>query len=472
MKRKKKPKAVNVVVKNKKHKMPEQNPKKRIKNFREVALGYDSKTAIAEAKRCLHCVNKPCVKGCPVNIDIPAFVKLISEEKFSESIKKIRESSNLPAVCGRVCPYERQCEGECTLARTGQPLGIGHLERFVSDYERKKGFGKKKLPPQTGKKIAVVGSGPAGLTCAGDLAKMGHKVRILEALHEAGGVLTYGIPEFRLPKEIVKSEIDYMKNYLGVEIEYDMVVGKTVTVDELKKEYDAVFIGTGAGLPHWLGVPGENLNCIYSSNEFLTRVNLMKAYKFPEYDTPIKVGKSVVTIGAGNVSVDCARTALRLGAKTSCIAYRRTEKEAPARIEEIQHAKEEGVNFRFLTQPVRFIGNKEGCVVKMECVKMKLGEPDETGRRKPIPIKNSNFVTKVDTVIIAIGERPNPLLEKATKGLKTSEHGTIVVDENQMTSIPGVFAGGDISTGAATVILAMGAGKNAAKAIDEYVKRR
>lgn len=459
-----------MAVKKKKNKMPEQDPKNRVKNFGEVALGYDKKTAIEESKRCLHCVNKPCVKGCPVNIDIPSFVKFISEGKFGEASKKIRESSDLPAICGRVCPYERQCEGECTLGKTGEPLGIGHLERFVSDYERKKGFGKIKLPKLTGKHIAVVGSGPAGLTCAGDLAKMGHSVTILEALHEAGGVLTYGIPDFRLPNEILNSEIAYIKS-LGVKIEHDVVVGKTVTIDELKKDYDAVFIGTGAGLPHWLGVRGENLNCIYSSNEFLARVNLMKAYEFPKYDTPVRIGKKVVTIGAGNVSIDCARTALRLGAKKSYIVYRRTEKEAPARIEEIKHANQEGVKFRFLTQPVSFSGDKEGCVRKMECVKMKLGKPDESGRRSPIPIKNSNFVMNVDTVIIAIGERPNPLLAKATRGLKTSEHGTIQVDDKQMASIPGVFAGGDITTGAATVILAMGAGKKAASAINEYVKR-
>ncbi len=459
-----------MAVINKKHRMPEQDPKKRVKNFKEVALGYDKRTAIEEAKRCLQCANRPCVGGCPVGIDIPAFVKLISAGKFDAAVKKIRESSNLPAVCGRVCPYERQCEGECTLGKTGQPLGIGHLERFVSDYERKRGIGKPRTPKPTGNRIAVVGSGPAGLTCAGDLAKMGHEVTIFESLHEAGGVLTYGIPDFRLPNEILDSEIRFIKS-LGVEIEHDMVVGKTITVNELLKEFDALFIGTGAGLPYWLNVPGENLNNIYSSNEFLTRVNLMKAYKFPKYDTPVKVGKRVVTIGAGNVSIDCARVALRLGAKNSCIAYRRTEKEAPARIEEIKHAKEEGVKFRFLTQPIRFMGNKEGEVKKMECIKMKLGEPDKTGRRRPLPIKGSNFTMNADTVIIAIGERPNPLLKSATKGLKTSEHGTIEVDENQMTSIPGVFAGGDITTGAATVILAMGAGKKAAEAIDKYVRK-
>ncbi len=459
-----------MAVKNKKHRMPEQDQKKRIRNFEEVALGYDERTAIEEAKRCLQCANKPCVGGCPVSIDIPAFVKLIKERDFDSAIRKIREKSNLPAVCGRVCPYERQCEGVCTLGKTGEPLGIGHLERFVSDYERGRGFEIPKISKPTGKQIAVIGSGPAGLTCAGDLAKMGHKVTIFEALHESGGVLTYGIPDFRLPNEILRSEINYIKS-LGVRIEFDMVVGKTITFEELKKDFEAVFIGTGAGLPRWLRVPGENLNNIYSSNEFLTRVNLMKAYKFPEYDTPIKVGKKVVTIGAGNVSIDCARTALRLGAKESVIAYRRTEKEAPARIEEIKHANEEGVKFRFLTQPVSFIGNKDGEVKKMECIKMRLGEPDKTGRRRPVPIKNSNFFLSVDTVIIAIGEMPNPLLAKATKGLKTSEQGTIVVDENQMTSIPGVFAGGDITTGAATVILAMGAGKKAAEAIDRYVRK-
>lgn len=462
---------MDVAAEKRKNRMAEQDPKERIRNFEEVALGYDEQTAIKEAKRCLQCVNRPCVQGCPVSIEIPVFVKLASEGKFDSAIAKIREKSNLPAVCGRVCPYENQCEGNCTLKKMGDSLGIGHLERFVADYERKKGFKIPEVPQSTGRKIAVIGSGPAGLTCAGDLAKMGHKITLFEALHEAGGVLVYGIPEFRLPKAILRSEIDYIKN-LGVEIRYDAVIGKTITVDELRKKFDAIFIGTGAGLPGWLNVPGENLNGIYSANEFLTRVNLMKAYRFPEYDTPIRVGKHVVTIGAGNVAVDCARTALRLGAEKSCITYRRTEEEAPARIEEIKHAKEEGVEFQFLTQPVRFIGNKNGGVEKMECIRMKLGEPDKSGRRSPVPVEGSNFTVDVDTVIIAIGQNPNPLLMRATKGLKTTEDGTIEADEDGRTSIPGVFAGGDITTGAATVILAMGAGKKSAKAMDEYVRNK
>ncbi len=457
-------------VKKEKHKMPTQDPKKRATNFNEVELGYDEKTAIEEAKRCLHCVNKPCVSGCPVNIEIPSFVKFISEGDFASAIKKIREKSDLPAVCGRVCPYENQCEGVCTLKKMGEPLAIGKLERFASDYERKHGF-KCDLPRPTGKKVAVVGSGPSGLTCAGDLAKMGHSVHIFEALHDGGGVLTYGIPEFRLPKEIVKTEISCIKS-LGVEIEYDVVVGKTVTIDELREEFDAVFIGTGAGLPSWMGIPGENLNGVYSANEFLTRVNFMKAYKFPEYSTPVRVGKIVVTVGAGNVAVDCARTALRLGAKKSIIAYRRSEKEAPARIEEIHHAKEEGIEFKFLTQPMKIIGNGDGEVKGVECVKMRLGEPDNSGRRRPIPIEGSTLTIDADTVIVAIGEKPNPVLTENTNGLKITKKGTIEADENGKTSLKGVFAGGDITTGAATVILAMGAGKKAGKAIDEYLKSK
>jgi glutamate synthase (NADPH/NADH) small chain len=451
--------------------MPAQEPEKRIRNFGEVNLGYDAATAVKEAKRCLQCANRPCVEGCPVRIDIPDFVKLVSEKKFGEAIKKIREKSNLPAVCGRVCPYEKQCEGRCTLGKIGEPLGIGHLERFAADHERKSGFIMPQSSKPTGKQIAVIGSGPAGLTCAGDLAKMGHKVTLFEALHETGGVLAYGIPEFRLPKEILRSEIDYIRK-LGVEISKDMVIGKIATIEELLEDYDAVFIGTGAGLPSWLRVPGENLNGIYSANEFMTRVNLMKAFKFPEYDTPIRLGKNVVTIGAGNVAFDCARTALRLGAERSCIVYRRTDEECTARLEEICHAKEEGVELHFLTQPVRFIGDEKGNVKQMECIQMELGEPDESGRRKPVPVQGSNFVRDVDTVIIAIGQRPNPLLLKATKGLKTAKEGTLEADGDGRTSISGVFAGGDITTGAATVILAMGAGKKAAKAMDEYVMKK
>jgi glutamate synthase (NADPH/NADH) small chain len=451
--------------------MPAQDAKKRIGNFTEVNMGYGERTAIAEAKRCLQCANKPCVGGCPVHIEIRDFVKLVVEGKFGDAISKIRERSNLPAVCGRVCPYENQCEGVCTRGKMGEPVGIGHLERFVADYERRNGFETPALPKSSGKRIAVIGSGPSGLTCAGDLAKMGHKVKIFEALSEAGGVLAYGIPEFRLPKDILKSELENITK-LGVEISKDMVMGKIASLEELLKEYDAIFVGTGAGLPSWLCIPGENLNGIYSANEFLTRVNLMKAYKFPEYDTPVRVGKRTVTIGAGNVAVDCTRTALRLGAEKSIMAYRRTERECPARLEEMRHAKEEGVDFQYLTQPVRFIDDGKGNVKQIECLKMKLGACDKSGRPCPVPMEGSNFMMDVDTVIIAIGQRPNPLLMRATKGLETTENGTIVADEDGRTSIAGVFAGGDVATGAATVILAMGAGKRAAKAIDDYVRKK
>jgi glutamate synthase (NADPH/NADH) small chain len=462
---------VAVDVKKEKNKMPEQDPKERRRNFKEVDIGYDRRAAVNEAKRCLQCADRPCVNGCPANIDIPAFIKFISEGDFDSAILKIREKNSLPSVCGRVCPYEKQCEGSCTLGKMGDPVAIGYLERFVSDYERKRGFGRSKPPKPSGKRVAVVGSGPAGITCAAKLTKLGHKVKIFEALHEGGGVLTYGIPEFRLPHDIIRSEIDYIQS-LGVEIQYDVVVGKTITINELKKEFHAIFIGTGAGLPLWLKIPGENLNGVYSANEFLTRINLMKAFKFPEYDTPIRVGERVLTIGGGNVAVDCARTALRLGADKSYITYRRREEGSTARAEEIRHAKEEGVEFKFLTMPVRLIGNDNGEVEKVELIKTRLSKPDETGRRKPVTIKGSNFRIDVDTVIIAVGQNPNPLLTKETDGLKTRENGTIETDDNLMTSIPGVFAGGDISTGAATVILALSAGKKAASAIDEYVRKR
>ena len=458
-------------IKKNKHKMPEQPPKQRIKNFNEVPLGYDKKTAIAEAKRCLQCKNKPCIKGCPVEIDIPGFIKQIAQGNFEKAAEIIKNKNNIPAISGRVCPYENQCEGRCTLKKIGEPVAIGRLERFIADYEHKKGKKTPKKAAPTGKKIAVVGSGPAGLTCAGDLAKMGHQVTIFEALHAPGGVLMYGIPEFRLPKKIVETEVEYIKK-LGVEIKYDIIVGQTITVEELQQQYDAVFIGTGAGLPRWLNIPGENLDGVYSANEFLTRVNMMKAYKFPEYDTPIKIGETVATFGAGNVAMDCARTALRLGAKKSYIIYRRTEKEMPARQEEIQHALEEGIIFKLLMTPKRFIGDEKGRLKQVECIKMKLGEPDSSGRRKPIPIPNSEEKINIDTAIIAIGQNPNPLIPKTMKKLKTGEKGNIITDENGKTSIPGLYAGGDIATGAATVILAMGAGKKAAKAIDKYVKTK
>jgi len=457
-----------MAVRKTKYEMPEQTPQKRIKNFDEVPYGYSKEVAVEEAKRCLQCKNKPCMKGCPVEIDIPGFISCIAQGKFDKAAEIIKAKSNLPAICGRVCPYESQCEGECTLKKIGEPVGIGRLERFIADYERNHGVKIPKKAKSTGKKIAVIGSGPAGLTCAGDLAKMGHNVVIFEALHDPGGVLMYGIPEFRLPKEIVKAEVNYIKK-LGVKIQYDVVVGKTNTIDELTKEFDAVFIGTGAGLPNWLNIPGENLDGVYSANEFLTRVNMMKAYKFPEYDTPIKIGKVVATFGAGNVAMDCARTSLRLGAQKSYILYRRTEAEMPARIEEIHHAKEEGVIFHLLTNPIRFIGNEKGLLTEVECLQMKLGEPDESGRRRPVPIPSSEFKIKIDTALVAIGQSPNPLIPHTIKGLKVGKHGNIETDEKGHTNIPGIFAGGDIATGAATVILAMGAGKTAAKAINEYL---
>ncbi len=458
-----------MAVKKTKHEMPEQKPKDRIKNFNEVPYGYDEKTAIEEAKRCLQCKNRPCVDGCPVEIDIPDFIKQIAEGNIDKAVEVLKSKTSLPAVCGRVCPYENQCEGECTLLKIGEPVAIGRLERFLADYERDKGMKIPKKTRPTGKKVAIVGSGPAGLTCAGDLAKMGHKVTVFEALHAPGGVLMYGIPEFRLPKAIVNAEVDYIKQ-LGVDVKYDVVVGKTITVEELLEEYDAAFIGTGAGLPRWLGIPGENLDGVYSANEFLTRVNMMKAYQFPEYDTPVKIGKIVATFGAGNVAMDCARTSLRLGAEKSYIIYRRSEKEMPARNEEIHHAEEEGVIFKLLTNPVKFTGDEKGILKEVECLKMELGEPDESGRRRPIPIEGSNFKIKIDTALVAIGQSPNPLIPATVKGLKIGKWGNIETDEEGRTNIPGIFAGGDIATGAATVILAMGAGKKAARAIDQYLK--
>jgi len=459
-----------MAIRKTKYPIPEQDAKKRIKNFNEVPFGYDPKTAIEEAKRCLQCKNRPCIDGCPVEIDIPDFIKFIAEGDFDKAVEILKTKTSLPAVCGRVCPYENQCEGNCTLKKIGEPVGIGRLERFLADYERKKGVVVPKIKKSTGKKVAVVGAGPAGLTCSGDLAKMGHKVTVFEALHDPGGVLMYGIPEFRLPKEIVKAEVDYISK-LGVDINYDVVVGKTITVEELKKDFDAIFIGTGAGLPRWLRIPGENLDGVYSANEFLTRVNMMKAYKFPEYDTPVKIGKVVATFGAGNVAMDCARTSLRLGAEKSYIIYRRSDKEMPAREEEIEHAKDEGVIFELLTNPTRFIGNENGLLTEVECIRMKLGEPDESGRKRPIPIEGSEFKIKIDTALVAIGQSPNPLIPNSVKGLKIGKKGNIITDENGQTSITKIFAGGDIATGAATVILAMGAGKRAARAIDIFLKK-
>ncbi|MBC7218243.1 MAG: NADPH-dependent glutamate synthase [Candidatus Caldatribacterium sp.] len=452
-------------------KMPQRPVSERIRDFFEVPLGLPEDVAVAEARRCLQCKKPSCVKGCPVEIDIPGFIGLLAEGRFDEAIAKIKEKNSLPAICGRVCPQEDQCEKECVLGKKGQPIAIGYLERFLADYEREKGVQTPPSPSPIPKKVAVIGSGPAGLTCAGELAKMGYQVTIFEALHAPGGVLIYGIPEFRLPKAIVRQEVEYVKS-LGVEIQVNAVVGKTFTLEDLRDAgYEAFFIGTGAGLPYFLNIPGENLNGIYSANEFLTRSNLMKAYLFPRYDTPIKVGRRVAVIGGGNVAMDAARTALRLGAEEVCLVYRRTKKEMPARIEEIERAEEEGVNCIILTTPVRFIGNENGWVTGMECIQMELGEPDESGRRRPVPVPGSEFVIPADTVVVAIGQGPNPLLLETIKGLALNKRGYIVADpETGATNLRGVFAGGDIVTGAATVISAMGAGKRAARAIDRFFK--
>ncbi|MCX7965329.1 MAG: bifunctional dihydroorotate dehydrogenase B NAD binding subunit/NADPH-dependent glutamate synthase [Syntrophorhabdaceae bacterium] len=452
--------------------MPEQNPMVRIQNFNEVALGYSKESAMREASRCLNCKNSPCVEGCPVNVQIPKFIKLIKEGDFMGAIHTIKETNSLPAVCGRVCPQEVQCEAKCVLGKKGEPIAIGRLERFAADYEL--AMGDVRIPPipeKTGKKVAVVGAGPAGLTVAGELAKKGHDVTIFEALHKAGGVLVHGIPEFRLPKAIVQREVDYVEK-LGVKIKVDTIIGQTTTVDELFEQgYDAIFIGTGAGLPYFMNIPGENLNGVYSANEFLTRANLMKAYLFPEYDTPVRVGSKVAVIGGGNVAMDAARVSKRLGADHVYLIYRRSRAEMPARAEEIHHAEEEGIEFMLLTAPVRVIGDEQGWVKGIECVKMELGEPDASGRRRPIEIKGSNHIVDVDVIIVAIGQGPNPILTSTTEGLKLRKTGNIEADpETGKTSRKGVFAGGDIVTGAATVILAMGAGRKAAAAIDEYLR--
>ena len=458
-------------IKPKKTPMREQDPKERIKNFNEVPFGYTEEEAVIEAERCLQCPKPPCIEGCPVNVDIPGFIKAIRERDFDRAIKIMKNTNSLPAITGRVCPQETQCEERCVLGKKFEPVAIGRLEAFIADWEAKRGIKIPKKPKPLNIKVAVVGAGPAGLTCAADLSKMGYDVTIFESLHLPGGVLTYGIPEFRLPKSIVEREVNYIKD-LGVKIQCNVVVGRTVTVDDLFKEgYKAIFIGTGAGAPRFMKIPGENLLGIYSANEYLTRVNLMKAYKFPEYDTPIKRGKVVAVIGAGNVAMDAARTALRMGAEKVMIVYRRTEKEMTARLEEYHHAKEEGIEFHWLTTPVRYIGDEEGWVKEMEVIKNKLGEPDESGRRRPVPIPGSEFRMKVDMVIVAIGTVPNPLVAKTT-GLKTGRHGVVIADENGRTSREGVWAGGDIVTGAATVILAMGAGKKAAKDIDRYLKEK
>lgn len=451
--------------------MPQRSVQERIRDFNEVPVGLPEWAAVDEAKRCLQCKKPSCMKGCPVEIDIPGFIGLLAQGKFDAAIAKIKEKNSLPAICGRVCPQEEQCENLCVLGKKGQPIAVGYLERFLADYERDRGIELPKVPVSNGRKVAVIGSGPAGLTCAGDCAKMGYKVTIFEALHAAGGVLVYGIPEFRLPKAIVAQEVNYVKS-LGVTLELSAVVGKTLVFDDLRDEgFEAFFIGSGAGLPYFMNLPGENLNGIYSANEFLTRSNLMKAYRFPEYDTPIKIGRRVAVIGGGNVAMDSARTALRLGAEEVCLVYRRTKKEMPARIEEIRRAEEEGINCIILTNPVRFIGNENKWITGIECIQMELGEPDESGRRRPIPVPGSEFVISADTVVVAIGQGPNPLLLETLPELKLNKRGYIEADEETgATSIPGVFAGGDIITGAATVISAMGAGKKSARAIDQYLR--
>lgn len=459
-----------------KHKMPVQDPKVRAHNFDEVALGYDEETAVAEANRCLGCKIPQCRKGCPVSVDIPSFIAKIKERDFDGAIEKIKEANGLPAVCGRVCPQENQCEKHCVLAKKGEAVGIGRLERFAADTYMAKNEEVKPIEyAPDAQKVAVIGAGPAGLSCAGDLAKKGYKVTVFEALHKAGGVLSYGIPEFRLPKDkVVQKEIDNIAK-LGVKFELDSVVGRLYTVDELMEEegFDAVFLGTGAGLPRFQGIPGESLNGVYSANEFLTRCNLMKAYQFPEYATPIRVGKSAAIIGGGNVAMDAARTALRLGAEHVYIVYRRSEAELPARREEVEHAKEEGIDFKLLNNPVEILGDENGWVKGMRCIKMELGEPDESGRRRPVPVEGSEFDLDVDTVIVSIGTGPNPIIAHTTPGLDTTKRGNIVADEETCaTSKEGVFAGGDIVTGAATVILAMGAGRKAAASIDEYLTKK
>ncbi|MDD3839397.1 MAG: NADPH-dependent glutamate synthase [Clostridia bacterium] len=455
--------------------MPEQQPEIRAKNFQEVALGYTKEQAVQEAKRCLQCKKPQCVAGCPVNVQIPDFIKKIAEEDFEGAISIIKQTNNLPAICGRVCPQEEQCEKKCILGKKGESVAIGRLERFAADYALKNNISQTNQAQNiqdNAHKVAVIGAGPAGLTAAADLAQKGYKVTVYEAFHEPGGVLIYGIPEFRLPKALVKTEIENLKQ-LGVEVQTNVIIGKTLTIDDLFQEgYEAVFIGTGAGLPKFMNIPGENLNGVYSANEYLTRINLMKAYKFPEADTPIKKGKKVAVVGGGNVAMDSARSALRMGADKVYIIYRRSEAEMPARQEEVHHAKEEGIEFKLLTNPVEIHG-EDGWVKGISCIKMELGEPDASGRRRPVPVEGSEFTIDIDTVIMAIGTSPNPLIKSTTQGLETHFWGGLKVDqETGQTSKEGVYAGGDAVTGAATVILAMGAGKKAADAIDEYIKAK
>lgn len=453
-----------------KNEMPVQNPDVRNKNFSEVALGYTEEQAIDEAKRCLHCKHKPCVNGCPVQIDIPEFIAEVAEGNFEEAYKIITKSSSLPAVCGRVCPQETQCESKCVRGIKGEPVAIGRLERFVADWHNAQPEIPVEKPVSNGHKVAVIGSGPSGLACASDLAKKGYDVTIFEALHVAGGVLSYGIPEFRLPKSIVQKEIDGLKA-LGVKIETNTVIGKTISIDELINDegFESIFIGSGAGLPRFMNIKGENLNGVYSANEFLTRINLMKAYK-PDSSTPVQVGKKAVVVGGGNVAMDAARCAKRMGAEVY-IVYRRTENELPARLEEIEHAKEEGIIFKFLTNPVEIKSNENGWVKSVVCQQMELSEPDASGRAKPVPIPDAFIEIETDSVIMSIGTSPNPLIKSTTEGLETQKWGGIIADENGLTSKEGVYAGGDAVTGAATVILAMGAGKASAKAMDEYMQK-
>ena len=451
--------------------MPHQDPFLRCTNFEEVAIGYTPEMAISEANRCLNCKTKPCVSGCPVNVQIPDFISLIADGKFEEAYDKITETNSFPAICGRVCPQERQCEGNCVRSKNGESVGIGRLERFVADWHIQNKIEKKFNITPNKNKVAIIGSGPAGLSCAGDLAKMGYKVTIFEAFHIAGGVLVYGIPEFRLPKSIVANEIESLKD-MGVEIITDMVIGKILSIDEIiEMGYDAVFIGSGAGLPMFMGIEGEDLVGVYSANEFLTRINLMKAYK-EEYDTPIKKVDSYAVIGGGNVAMDAARCAKRLGAEHVYVIYRRGEAEMPARREEVHHAMEEGIEFKFLSNPTRILSDEKGYISGIECIKMKLGEPDAGGRRSPKVIEGSEFTFKVDAVIMALGTTPNPLIRSTTEGLETNRKGCFIVDENMKTTKEAVYAGGDAVTGAATVILAMGAGKRAAEAIDNYLKQK
>jgi glutamate synthase (NADPH/NADH) small chain len=454
--------------------MDKQDVLERIHNFYEVALGYNEEQALAEAERCLQCPNPRCVQGCPVEVPIRDFIKLIKEKDYIGASLKIKEKNSLPAVCGRVCPQENQCQQMCVLGKMGDPISIGRLERFASDYERNQGVTVPKLDdaPVTGK-VAIVGSGPAGLTVAADLVKLGHKVVMFESLHLAGGVLMYGIPQFRLPKEIVQAEVSYIKK-LGVDVKTNYTIGRIYTIDELFADgFDAIFVGSGAGLPRFMRIPGENLGGVYSANEFLIRVNLMKGYLFPEYDTPIRIGKKVAVIGGGNVAMDSARCSLRLGAEKVYIVYRRSKEELPARAEEVENAEEEGVIFRLLNNPTKFIGDESGWVKAMECIKMELGEPDASGRRRPVPVEGSEFTMDVDTVIIAIGQTPNPLIQRTTEGLETTKYGTIIVNEETGAATKdGVYAGGDVVSGAATVISAMGAGRTAARGIHEYILKK